>query len=367
MKILYGISGIGTGHSNRQMPIIEHFAQDSTLAIFCYNESHRIYSQKFANRDNVTIIPIDIPFVAGNLHGLDWRETARVNRGKDFNTINSLAMAKAEEVLGKPNLVVTDYEPLSAQYAYAYDAPLVTLDQQSKYLCGDNPLGNNFPRVDGQSFQDEIMRLRMFFPRADARIACSFFQVESSENKYGVKIFPPTLKSQIVNLEREEGNSVLMYISSQKAFVQSLDEVMDMCAVQDEHFDIFLRTIPKLDVPANVTVYQHGDLRFYDALSKCKGIVSTAGHTLLSEAMYLGIPVYAIPLPVYEQHMNAHVMEEHGFGVSRPKLDRESLEDFLQRIPNFKTNIGQDDDTVLLRRAGQIEIIAFLEQIARGR
>ncbi len=361
MKILYGISGIGTGHSNRQMPIIEHFARDSTMAIFCYDESHRIYSQKFAGQDNVTIIPIDIPFIAGNLHGLDWKETARVNRGKDFNTINSLAMARAEEVLGKPDIVVTDYEPLSAQYAYAHDAPLVTLDQQSKYLCGDN-----FPEFDGQSFQDEIMRLRMFFPTADARIACSFFQVESPENRYGVRIFPSTLKDQIVGLERKEENSVLMYVSSQKAFVQSLDEVMEMCAAQDEHFDIFLRNIPELEVPANVTVYQHGDPRFYDALSKCKGIVSTAGHTLLSEAMYLGIPVYAIPLSVYEQHMNAHVLEQHGFGVSRPKLDRESLEDFLSRIPDFKANIERDSK-VLLRRAGQPEIIAFLEQIAGGR
>ena len=62
----------------------------------------------------------------------------------------------------------------------------------------------------------------------------------------------------------------------------------------------------------------------------------------------------------------AHVMEEHGFGVSRPKLDRESLEDFLSRIPDFKARIEQDDK-VLLRRPGQPEIIAFLEQIAGGR
>ncbi len=82
--------------------------------------------------------------------------------------------------------------------------------------------------------------------------------------------------------------------------------------------------------------------------------------------MYLGIAVYAIPLPVYEQHMNAQVLEQHGFGVSRPKLDRENLEDFLRRIPEFKARIEQDD-RVLLRRNGLPEIIAVLEQIARGR
>ena len=72
--------------------------------------------------------------------------------------------------------------------------------------------------------------------------------------------------------------------------------------------------------------------------------------------------------PPFSGHLNVlkKVMEEHGFGVSRPKLDRASLEDFLSRIPDFKARIEQDGK-VLLRRPGQSEIIAFLEQIAGGR
>jgi hypothetical protein len=37
------------------------------------------------------------------------------------------AIAKALDKLGKPDLVVTDYEPISAQVAYATQAPLVTI------------------------------------------------------------------------------------------------------------------------------------------------------------------------------------------------------------------------------------------------
>jgi hypothetical protein len=42
-----------------------------------------------------------------------------------------------QELIGKPDLVISDYEPISAQYAYASGTPLVTIDQQSKYLVGD--------------------------------------------------------------------------------------------------------------------------------------------------------------------------------------------------------------------------------------
>ena len=225
---------------------------------------------------------------------------------------------------------------------------------------------SQFPKFSGQSFKDEIMRLRMFFPRADARIACSFFQVDSKDNKFGVTLFPPTFKDQILDLDRKEEDSILIYISSQKVFVQELEELMKICASQEEHFDIFFRDIPEINIPNNVTIYQHGDSQFYDTLRRCKGIVSTAGHTLLSEAMYLGIPVYAIPLSVYEQHMNAYVLEKFGFGVSRPKLDKKSLENFIFRIPEFKARIEQDDK-VLLRSSGKLEIIAFLEHIAGRR
>src|SRR6185312_2569606 len=93
---------------------------------------------------------------------------------------------------------------------------------------------------------------------------------------------------------------------------------------------------------ANIKIYEHGDASFHEALATCNGIVSTAGHTLLSEAMSLGIPVYAIPLPVYEQHMNAHIIEENKFGISRPRFEAEALEGFLQNLPQYAKAIAAD-------------------------
>jgi len=360
MKILYGISGIGTGHSNRQTPIIEHYASHgATIAIFAYDESMRICKERFSRFPNVTMIPVDIPFFAGNASGLDWEATARINAGKDVITTNSLAMAEATNVVGNPDIVITDYEPVSAQYAYAWNAPLVTLDQQSKYLCGI------FPEIEGQSFRDEIMRLSMFFPKAAARLACSFFDVPIGENPFGVRIVPPTLKDQITKLQRSPENSVLVYISSQREFVQNIDAVIEACASHDCRFDVFLPHPFSGQTPPNLRVYQTGRPQFIEALSRCKGIVSTAGHTLLSEAMYLGIPVYAVPLGVFEQHMNARAIAANGFGVAHPVIEGSALEEFIGRIPEFEYNI-REDTSFLLRKPGQHVIIPILDAIAGG-
>ncbi|MFC1753412.1 glycosyltransferase family protein, partial [Thermoproteota archaeon] len=113
----------------------------------------------------------------------------------------------------------------------------------------------------------------------------------------------------------------------------------------------------------NISVYRHGDSQFENVLGKCNGIISTAGHTLLSEAMYLGIPVYCIPLPVYEQHMNAKVIDDNKFGVLHSNVDEKKLNNFINNIPAYRKNIELDSN-VLLPGPGQYKIIEKLDEIA---
>jgi uncharacterized protein (TIGR00661 family) len=360
-KLLYGISGIGTGHTYRQLPLLQHFAKKHRIVMFTYGESYRFYSKYFRHSKNVSVLKVAIPFIAGNKNGLDFNATmkAKQNKNKDFLTVNWKALAKAGRLIGRPDLVITDYEPLSAQYAYAYDAPLVTIDQQSKYLFGKFP-----ETLSGQGFKDEIMRLSMFFPKAEARIACSFFNVAREQGAKEVLIFPPTLKDRITSLKRRHSsNSILVFISSQREFVQDTRKVFRIFAsIRNMQFHVFMRGIKRFSsLPQNVMLYEQGDNRFYKILQECAGIVSTAGHMLLSEAMYLGIPVYAIPLGVYEQHMNAYIIDKHHFGVSCPRIDKSNMSRFIQNIPLFERAIKQDKK-VLLRRPGQKEIINYLEK-----
>lgn len=364
-KILYGVCGIGNGHTYRQLPLIDHFCRGNQLVIFAYGASYKFYREHCRGRDNVTVLPVSVPFYVGNAGGLDFAATAALpaNQVPDRLAINCSAMERAQALIGKPDLVVSDYEPVCARYAYAHGAPFVTIDQQSKYLVGDfpEPLGEEY-------YRDEVARLRMFFPSADARIACSFFRVpERKERREEVLLYPPILKPDIVGLQRQpiaDSSSILVYISSQKEFVQELWEVVRICATQSSsRFHMFLPA--SIEYPAqdqmfpNVTFYRHGDLQFAKVLRQCTGLITTGGHSLLSEAMHLGIPAYVIPLPVYEQQMNGHVIGKHGFGVCHPLLEAAELGRFLQGLPGFAQTI-KDDKEVLLRGSGEQSIIAYL-------
>ena len=359
-KILYGVCGIGNGHAQRQLPLIEYFSSKAQIVIFAYDTSFDFYSKYFEGKPEITVLNVAVPFYVGNKEGIDFEATEKLESNKkDYTSINEKAVTQAEEIIGLVDLVITDYEPISAQYAYKHKIPLITIDQQSKYLAGDFPT-----ELGGETYADEVARLKLFFPEATVRIACSFFNLEKKINSEDVIIVPPVLKESVLNMQHtlSSTTTILVYLSSQREFPQSLEQISLICSLSPEvDFHIFAANLNEEPAYQNVTFYKHGDSKFYDVLKKCSGIVSTAGHTLLSEAMYLGIPVYAIPLPVYEQQMNAEIIDRNKFGIKSGTFSREKLKYFISNISEFK-NFIQIDTGVLLRGDGREHIIKLIEE-----
>jgi uncharacterized protein (TIGR00661 family) len=365
-KVLYGVCGIGMGHTIRQLPILDHFAASSRVVLFAYGESLRFYTERYRGNDNVTVVPVSVPFYPGGANGIDFAASAARpgNGDEDAFAINCRALATAQALLGRPDLVISDYEPTAAQYAYSQNAPLVTIDQQSKYLIGEFAA-----KLGGETVLDEVQRLRMFFPKADARIACSFFRVpvtKESGRQERVQLQAPIISAEVRKLDPRKGEGskdVLVYLSSQREFRQSIKEIVAVLASSTQWtFHIVLpagQELPCVSAPVNVAYYNAGDFRFHRLLERCAGIISTAGHSLLSEAMYLGKPVFALPLPVYEQQVNAHIIDVNGFGIAESRITGASLRRFLRDLPDFAGNIA-DDKTVLMRGSGEDKILAYL-------
>jgi len=360
-KILYGVCGIGNGHTQRQLPLIEYFSKENQIVIFAYDVSFSFFSNYFKGNSLVTVLEVAVPFYVGNRDGIDFEATDKLSSNKkDYNSINGNALVSLNRIIGIPDIVITDYEPISASVAYKHRVPLVTIDQQSKYLMGKFPI-----ELYGQTYADEIERLKMFFPTATTRIACSFFDVMKKKDGENVLIFSPIIKDSVLNTKNnpKDSPSLLVYFSSQKEFSQNLDEIilifLKMYKVQ---FHIFISGIGNFKDYENVHFYKHGDANFSQVLKDCSGIISTAGHTLLSEAMYLNIPVYAIPLPVYEQQMNAEIISKNRFGIRSDTINEQDLDIFMENISLFRDSIRQDTK-VLLRGSSKDKIIAIIENI----
>jgi uncharacterized protein (TIGR00661 family) len=294
---------------------------------------------------NIEIVEVANPYYVGDKNGLNFKLTAEHPLNQvNFELINSKALSKIVDTNIK--LVISDYEMVSAKYAYLKNIPLITIDQQSKFLIG------NFPQeLNGTSYKDEVERLSLFFPKAYQRIAISFFKViKDKKSKYKVDIIAPNIDLGILK-NKEDPFTILVYISGQIKSEIKVEEWIKLLKQQSNYrFHLFIKNDIDLTEEDNIKIYPHNDINYIKMFEKCSAIISTAGHSLISEAIYYEKPIYAIPLNLYEQQINADKIKEGKFGTSSQQLEASELEIFLMNITKYKKNI-QKDNQILLKRS----------------
>jgi uncharacterized protein (TIGR00661 family) len=89
-------------------------------------------------------------------------------------------------------------------------------------------------------------------------------------------------------------------------------------------------------------------------------VITNGGHNVVSEALYLGKPVFSFPIAnAYEQFLNAHFLARLGYGdyslASRP--GKPVLEEFEARLNEFRVSIKQENFF------GNEEVTARLEEL----
>ncbi|HVO71048.1 MAG TPA: glycosyltransferase family protein [Aggregatilineaceae bacterium] len=350
MKIVLGVCGFGFGHSIRQRPILEGLIARGHQVILITNDySHQFFAQHYPQ---VRLVRVYVPVMHTTPRGLDFAATANDPRNvlPDANPAFWNACGLIEREFGTPDLVISDYDMVSAQIAYLFGVPLVTLDQQSKFL------GYDFPDISGYSPNEHQLRLGYFFPKAKSRVATTFFKVNYPPiPDFPVTIIPPIIgqdvKSQVIEPRAKQ---VTVYISAASQIQQSLDELVAVfSSFPDYLFFCFVEGRPS-QLPANVFLKANTRAAFLACLCQSLAVLSTAGHNLITEALYLYVPMFLLPFAHYEQQLNAHIIASEGLGYSDSIVSHANLREFLNSLDLYRHRESAliyrqfDGDTVFL-------------------
>lgn len=359
-KVLYGICGIGTGHFYKQKPLIDLLlAQNWEIHFFAFESSLELCEKFYGKCASVKISKVCSPYLpTGVVYPVDYDLAAKVNDSYDvtanFRAFNAVQIQKEH-----PCLVISDYEPNSVALGYYLGIPVVTIDQQSKFFSTDT-----FPTLDRLTCINEVGRLRMFFPVAK-RFACSFFPVTSTES---VQIIQPFMRQEIKETKKLRATSVIeknlvCYFSSQHLAEKSVVKLCSILDSYDGHVDVFVPDEARFSSIRFKQIKFHGydESLFLEKLKSCEGVVSTAGHNLLSECVYLGIPVYACPLKVYEQKINAHKIQEMGMGLVASD-NFENFAEFMHNVENYSKNSSKYAS--VLPECSLTEVYSYLESVS---
>jgi uncharacterized protein (TIGR00661 family) len=346
MKVVLGVCGLGFGHSIRQSCVLEVLLESGcSVVVFAYASSYLFFKEYF--RQSVHVVNVSVPWVASSRNGIDLAEIWERNRS-DLGTIftsENRAFAEAIRLLGGlPDLCISDYEPVTAKFAYLHDVPLVTIDQQSKFLGYQTEDANGFSR------NEERSRLAYFFPYAKQRLALSYLAVDAAPDpQYEVTLVPAIVRTTVRKLAERpvspESRLVVVYLSPYDTTGRYYRELFGVLKrfknfefhIYDQSAARYRRKSARL--PSNIVLRPFDEQGFLTAVWRARGVISTSGFTLLSELAFLGKPVFTVPFATYDQNYYSTKNQELGFGMAGRAVDEEKVGLFLERTPTFAANL----------------------------
>ncbi len=254
------------------------------------------------------------------------------------NTRNWSRYAPALDLVGRhvaeaePDVIVNFYEGMTGLWALTRGAgvPVVAVGHQFMF---EHPAYTFAP---GQPVQRAATRLytRLAGAGATAKLALSFYDAAPLPAKR-VWPVPPLLRGAVGALDGSRDDGSLLVYLVEPALAEGLK------AWSARRPDVPLHCF--WDGPA----HRHSRALHFHALdgehflarmARARGVVCTAGFESVSEALWLGKPVYMVPVRGhYEQRCNAPDAEATGAGLAGERFD---LDRFLDYLPSYRPNAG---------------------------
>jgi len=319
MNILYGVCGEGMGHASIASEVIPYLERRGhKIKIFTFGKGESLLRGK----DIFSVEGLLISYEHGRVSHL---KTAYSNM-RNFPK-NVLKIGKIQKVIEefKPELCVSDNEPIVAQIAYWKKIPLISFSALNTFVFCDvkKPLAKKSSALLAKAI------IRSIVPKADERIALSFFN-ETFEKK-GVTFTSPVIRTAIRKLKPRKKEFVIAYLA------KSHDYLVKILEKIDESFVVYGMDNPRKK--ENI-VFKSTPETFAQDLNKCKAIISNSGFSVISEAIYLKKPIFMIPIGgQYEQFYNCLVVQKKRIGEFSDKPSEEAIRFFLDNLDTYETNM----------------------------
>jgi uncharacterized protein (TIGR00661 family) len=335
-KIIYAVAGEGFGHSSRSHLIGQRLLDSGHDVIFVGSQKSLLYLKQYFGERVKEIFGLSFAFVDGRI---DKSETLKINICKlpEADRLNDELFKKHFEPFN-PDLVISDFEPFSAWWAWRNDVPFISIDHEHVLtLCQLEHLSKNwFSRITASIVTE------CHYVGAVAYIIINFFDAPLRIDS--AVLAPPIIRPVIGSLEVRAGEHILVYSTTG----EDEEELLSVLG-KFEGLKFCIYGFNKNLEYKNCIFKERSTEGFLSDLAGARGVIASAGFSLISESMYLRKKMLLLPLAgQYEQILNAHYIQKLGLGISAEKLDEEVLSRFLDEldrpIPNDERIIWPDND-----------------------
>ena len=300
MKILYAIQGTGNGHLSRSMDIVPLLKKMGDVEVLVSGTQGDL-----ALPFQVKHVLHGFGFVFGKKGGVDIWETFVRSRFRKF--IKEVQSLPVEEY----DLVINDFEPVSAWACYMKNKPCIGLSHQAAVLA------DKAPKPDDTDMMGKLI-LKHYAPVTDAY----GFHFAKFDNN----IFTPVIRQQVRQQKIANLGHYTVYLPAydDKRLVARLTEFKDV------QWDVFSKHNKKTFKHKNVTIQPIDNERFIKSMAQSAAVLCGAGFETPAEALFMGKKLMVIPMKTqYEQQLNAAALKQIGVPVIKslkPKHDEAILD-----------------------------------------
>ena len=350
MRILYGVTGEGMGHATRSKVVCEHLVgAGHEVKIVVSGRAHGFLAKTF--EDVVEIKGLTIKYV-DNRMDRDGTLARNVLAAPGLIAANvSTYFAKVADFA--PDAVVTDFDSFAYLFAKRHRLPVLSIDnQQLISRCKLGKFAKEGIKVDYQMTKAFI---RAKLPACDQYIVTTFFYppVRPKYEK-DTTLVPPMLRQSVLDAKKKAkvGDHVLVYQTS----ASDTKLVDELNRVKGAKFVVYgLRKNAK---QGNCALKEFSEDGFIDDLAASRAVVCNGGLSLIGEAVFLGKPIFSVPVRnQYEQMLNARYLEELGYGLGAEKIDAELLSLFLSESSKYAARVARH------RQDGNEELYGVVDRV----
>lgn len=294
MKILYAIQGTGNGHASRALEIIPYLQKRAEVDVLVSG-----YQCELKFPFDIKYKLYGLSFIFGKKGGVDMLTTLRKTKFNNlWKEVKSLPVTEYD-------LVINDFEPVSAWACKLRNIPIISLSHQNAVA------DENAPRFG--KFKFEKLILKYYAP---ARIKFGFhFKAYSSAT------FLPIIRKEIryKNVTKKGHYTVYLPAYGDRKLIKILS------AFKSIKWEIFSKHTKQFQLHNNITIRPINGNDFIKSIASSSGVLCGAGFETPAEALYLKKKLLVIPMKnQYEQQCNALALKEMGVTVLK-KLNKKQL------------------------------------------
>jgi uncharacterized protein (TIGR00661 family) len=339
--IFYSMCGHGRGHASRAQAVVEALGSHHQFFLFCPGDAYETLAPVYRG-STVTVLALPLCMRLEyhrnrvSLLRTCWQGLLSVRHLR-----SNVRWIEGKIAEYRPDLAISDLEPVLPRAAARTGLPCVALDNQHFMVT---------ERLDGLPFALRVeafltgLYVRGVYRRLIAIILPTFGGSETRRSyRERTHRVGPLLRSSVLEASSTDGGFVLAYLRD--TLPAGVLAALEQCPLPVRVYGLGRHS------NRGSIAFSAGDPEeFFSDLASCRALISTAGHQTLCEALYLQKPIFLLPeTGHFEQLMNAHRAcqtggadwcDPHAFSLAR-------LTRFLGRLGEMKADVPRPGNQVI--------------------